>query len=316
VLAAALWGLSTGGSKYALAGFGPLTLLVVELLAASAVLWVMLMLRGYRPPASWPLAATLGLLEPAAAYLGDTIGLARTSASNAALIFGMESAFVVVLAGLILGERIHRSLGLAVGAALLGLLVLEGTASLHAPGSGDLLVLSGTLSAAGYTVLARANADTLSSGDCLALTAHQFAFALLAIVPIAGIAWASGAEPVPARVAPGIWTAAVLVGIGGYGVSFVLYNYAITAIEAGPAAILINLIPAFGLVGAVCWLGESLSPQQLTGAALISCSVLVFSWQEFVLMPRPATETVAATISGWQLAQASSSPVPRSSPAG
>jgi hypothetical protein len=48
----------------------------------------------------------------------------------------------------------------------------------------------------------------------------------------------------------------------------------------------------------------------------ISCSVLVFSWQEFVLIPQPATDTVAATISGWQLAQASSSLVRRSSPAG
>ncbi len=64
-----LWGGAVSGTKYALRGFGPGTLLSVELLAATVVLWAALLMRGYRPPGSWWLPALLGLLEPALAYL-------------------------------------------------------------------------------------------------------------------------------------------------------------------------------------------------------------------------------------------------------
>lgn len=52
----------------------------------------------------WPLAALLlavvllGLLELALAYLGETFGLSMTSATDGAIISGLESALVVILA--------------------------------------------------------------------------------------------------------------------------------------------------------------------------------------------------------------------------
>jgi drug/metabolite transporter (DMT)-like permease len=130
VLAALLWGLATTGTKYALAGFAPVTLLTVELVAATAALWIALLVRGYRPPASWRRVAVLGLLEPAAAYLAETVGLDRTSASNGAVLLGFESVFVVVLAVLFLRERISPAVWAAVALALVGLVALEGGSSL------------------------------------------------------------------------------------------------------------------------------------------------------------------------------------------
>ena len=41
------------------------------------------------------------------------------------------------------------------------------------------------------------------------------------------------------------------MGIGGFALSFLLYNKAITQVDAGTAAVVINLIPAFGLISAV-----------------------------------------------------------------
>ena len=86
------------GTKFAIGGFGPLTLIAVELVAATAALWLVMAARGYRRPQSWRTVVVLGLLEPAAAYVGDTLGLAHTSASNGAVLTGLESTFVVVLA--------------------------------------------------------------------------------------------------------------------------------------------------------------------------------------------------------------------------
>jgi O-acetylserine/cysteine efflux transporter len=277
VLAAGLWGVATSGTKFALSGFGPLTLLAVELGAATTALWITLLIRGYRPPSSWRVACLLGLLEPALAYLGDTIGLDRTSASNASLIFGLESTFVVLLAAVLLHERITPALAGSVLAGLLGLVALEGINALTAPHLGDVLVLCGAVSAACYTILARHAED---ENDTLALTAHQFAFASLIIVPTASLSWISGSEPMPAHVAARFWIAAVLVGIAGYAVSFILYNWAITVIEAGAAGVIINLIPAFALASAVLWLGESLTRGRMIGALLIASSVAIFSWTQ------------------------------------
>src|ERR1700735_4574750 len=124
VVAAGLWGVAVSGTKYALGGFDPVTLLSIELLAGAVVLWAALLVRGYRPPGSWWLPALLGLLEPALAYLGDTFGLSLTSAVHGAVINGLESGLVVVLAAVLLRETITRPAILAVVSALAGLAVL------------------------------------------------------------------------------------------------------------------------------------------------------------------------------------------------
>ena len=54
LLASVLWGGAITGTKYALRAFDPVTLLSVELAAASVALWAVLLIRGYRPPPSWP----------------------------------------------------------------------------------------------------------------------------------------------------------------------------------------------------------------------------------------------------------------------
>lgn len=272
VVAAALWGGAMTATKYAVGVFGPVTLLTAAVGAATVVLWIAVAARrrccGTVP--SWRLAAVLGLLEPALAYLGQTAGLARTSASNAAVIVGLESCFVVLLAAVFLREHTGRSAWVAVGAGIAGLFVLEGTGWLSGPGSGDLLVTAGTACAAGYVIVARRMDEAT---DPMLLTARQFTVASLALVPLVTWAWASGAESPPTEIAPRYWIAAALVGVAGYALSFLLYNHAIVTIEAVPAAIVINLIPAFGLLTAVLFLGERLAAHQLLGVALLSASV-------------------------------------------
>lgn len=297
VVAAALWGLATTGTKYALGGFGPVTLLTVELVAASVALWLVLLVRGYRPPRSWRRVAILGLLEPAVAYLAQTVGLDHTSAANGAVLVGLESAFVVVLALVFLRERLTGSVCTAVVLALVGLMVLEGGSWVSGPGVGDLLVLGGALSAAGYTIVARRVGP---DEDSLALTAHQFAIATLAVIPVALATWAGGDEPIPTNVPAHVWLVAMLVGVAGFGVSFLLYNFAIATVPAGPAAVIINLIPAFGFLGAIGLLNEAITPTRTAGATLVTGSVLLFAWTERraaqvavrIWSDRPTTEGV------------------------
>src|SRR5690349_19357805 len=104
VVAACGWGLSFTASEYALRGFAPMPLLLVQLAAAAAVLWTVLLIRGYRRPPRGVLI--LGVFEPGLAYAALNLGLAGTTAANAALLGGgLETVFVVILAMFFLKER-------------------------------------------------------------------------------------------------------------------------------------------------------------------------------------------------------------------
>ena len=277
-LAAGLFGISATGTKWALRGFGPVTVLTVELVAATAVLWVLLLRRGYRRPVSWPRVLLLGALEPGLAYLLFSFGLTHTSASNEALLSGLESGFVVLLASIFLSERAGWSVIAAITIAAAGMVVLEGSTRFAGPGLGDLLVAGGALSAASYTVIARRLSP---DDDSLTVTTHQFTAALAIILPLAMFRFATGAESVPSDVPAPYWLVAALVGILGFGASFVLYNAAIVHIAAGAAGVIINLAPAFGLASAVLVLGERLTAERAIGAGLIAMSVAVFVAVEY-----------------------------------
>ena len=152
-------------------------------------------LRGHRPAPPWRRALLLGLFEPALAYAGDLLGLARTSAANGALLSGLESVFIVLLAAVFLRERITGRIAVALALALIGVIALEGTGSFAGAGLGDLLVLAGVLSAAAYTIVARGMGD---DSDPLTVTACQFTAATILVLPAVGFVWARTSNRRPA----------------------------------------------------------------------------------------------------------------------
>jgi len=273
VLASALWGGAVAGTKYALRAFDPVTLLSVELVAATAALWAVLLIRGYRPPPSWAIAVLLGLLEPALAYLGDTFGLSLTSAADGAIISGLESALVVILAAVVLGEAISRAAAVAIALGLGGLVVLT-TGSGRGTAVGDLCVAGGVLSASLYSVVAKRFAD---DRDALSLTTWQFTAATAVALAVATTRWVASPGRLPVSVAPQYWLAASAVGVAGFGLSFLIYNKVISAVDVGWAAIVLNLIPAFGLLSSVIFLGEDPTRTGTIGACLIGGSVIYFT---------------------------------------
>jgi O-acetylserine/cysteine efflux transporter len=291
VVAAMSWGIATTGTKYALGSFGPFALLALELLLAAVVLWLVVVVRGFRRPSSLRRVALMGLCEPALAYLSETIGLTRTTATNGAMIQGLECVFVVLLAAVILREPISRAVGVAIGLAMVGLVVLEGGGGLAGPGVGDGLVLFGALSAAAYTIIAR---GLDPADDPMSVTAVQFAVAGLVSLPLAGGALLRGTETLPHQLDSRSLVVAAFVGIVGYAGSFVLYNHAITMVRAAPAAVVINLIPAVGFISAVVLLGEPLTGWALGGAALICASVGIFTLLEAKPLDAKPPEAVSA----------------------
>jgi drug/metabolite transporter (DMT)-like permease len=273
VTAALFWGSAGTFIKFALDSWQPMTLLTVQLLGANLVLWPLLLIRGYRRPRQLGRLALIGVLEPGLCYALITIGLQHTTAANAAVISGLESCLVVVLAAMFLRERLAARGVLGLLLAVVGVLVLGGAAPDSSLNIGDILTFGGILAAAVYVLIARGIADSV---DPLTMTAHQFGFGLAVILPFGiGEAAVQGAGVYTGHTV-GDWLVALAIGVIGFAGSFLLYNYALAHVRASRAGIVLNLMPVFGLVSAIVILGERPGLAQVCGAALVVASIFVF----------------------------------------
>lgn len=281
VLSAACWGSATVMSKGLLAVLPPLTLLVVQLLASIAFLWIAVLCLRLRVRLDRPArrASLSGLLEPGLSYCVGIAGLALTTASNASLIGTTEPLFILLLAWLLLRERIGGGVvGLALLASLgLGLVVLPDIRNGGGEGSslGDALVVLGTLFAALYVIATRKLVMTL---DPLPLSALQQSVGLLWTLGVLALALALGAVNLGLRDIPlEVLLFAAFSGIVQYALAFWFYLFALRRLPASVAAFYLTLIPVFGVGAAYLFLGETLTGLQWLGAALIVVSVTLIS---------------------------------------
>lgn len=278
LLVAALgWGLATTGTKYALDGFDPMSMLTVKLAAAAGTLWVIMLARG-----GWSAggqftttlrrSALLGVLEPGLAYGGLTVALAYTSAANAAVISVAESCFVILLAWPVLRERPRARALVGVIIAAVGVVALSRFDIAAGFTVGDALVLAASAAAAGYVVLA---ARVVRAEDPVLVTTIQFSFAALLTIMVTSVLWATGAARVPTGVPVRYWIVAVIIGGLGYAGSFVLYNHALRIVSASTAGVVLNLVPVIGVLSAGVLLGEALTVWHLIGTLLVTAGVFL-----------------------------------------
>ena len=274
ILAAASWGIGVVISKRAVAEIPPLTLLPIQLAASLLLLAVLMPLRGVplRDRSAAPILGRLGLLNPGLAYALSLLGLVHITASLSVMLWALEPLLIVVLAAVVLGERIAPSLVFLslVAVAGMGLVIYEpnGAGSLL----GVALTLAGVACCAVYTVIAR---RWLGTADATApVVATQQAYAIgLALALVAGL-WVLGGAVWPDGVTPAGWLSAAGSGVLYYGVAYWLYLSALRVVPASFASSSFYLIPVFGVTAGLLFLGERLDPSQWVGAAIVLVAVL------------------------------------------
>jgi len=277
ILAAASWGLGTVVSKRAVEEIPPLVLLVVQL--ASSLLVLALLLRWRRIPlvdrSMPPTLARLGVLNPGIAYALSLLGLAQITASLSVLLWTAEPILIVLLAALVLCERVGpRFLALsAIGAV--GMALVVGARGATGSMAGIALTLAAVLSCAVYSVLTRRlmGEDRDTAQVVLAQQAHGFAF----VVPLTLVALATGAFSLPTTISIGIWASAVGSGVLYYAAAYWFYLSALARMQASTAAASFYLIPVFGVAGGILVLGESLAPLQWAGAGIVLLAVVAIA---------------------------------------
>ena len=268
VAATACWGCGTVLSKQVLdRGVAPLTLLAIELASSSLLLWLSTLVLGLRLAWSATLGrlAALGILNPGLAYALGLLGLVTVSASMSVLLWATEPILIMMLAVLLLRERVAAATIVAVGAALVGVLLV-----LYRPGaSGDAIGIALTVGAvtacAFYTVLTR---RLLLDDSSLTVVLVQQVAALAFALVLAGIAWAIGAADLGLPADSATWALAAVSGMVYYGLAFWFLVGGLRGVPASIAGSYFPLIPVFGLAAGYL-VGDRLADRQWFGATLV-----------------------------------------------
>src|SRR3954468_14804609 len=265
-LAALSWGLASALSKVAVEQLTSLDLFGVEVATGAVCLGAAALARGARPRLPGIELLVLGLLNPGLAFLLFDLGIARTTATHAALLLSTDTLFTAALAWALLHERLDRRLALALafgvaGSALVSLAGGGGMTSLV----GDLLVVAASLSAAAYGVLAKRASERY---DPVALTAAQMLVAGGLAAPLTAAAVA-GHHSHLGHVGAGYLLAGCAVGLLGSVIPFVLYLAAIDRVTVTRAGLVLTLVPLFGALASIALLGAALAAPPAAGGALV-----------------------------------------------
>jgi drug/metabolite transporter (DMT)-like permease len=270
VLAMVSWGVSVTVSDAALAVLTPADVLFAEIASGTlAVGLVVLLTKRQMSAAPWRSAAILGAFEPAGAYLLANLGLARTTAAAGSLLLSLESVFAVLLAWLILRERLRRTEWTALGLGLLGAALVAalggGEAGSSSSMAGNVFVTLAALVAAGYFLASRRHCV---GADPLVLVFKQGLAALAMVLPYTAWSWATEGSSFGSASA-GTWGLALLAGLAGFAIPFTLWSRAASDVRPAVAAIGLNLIPVIGVASAAAFGRGTPTAAQLLGGLLI-----------------------------------------------
>jgi len=250
-----------------------------------------LLLHRHALRASWKRFLLLGALGQGICGAIVYMGLERTSATNAGLIYATSPVMILMIAALWLGEKVTPRQTAGILVAMAGVLVIltrgDPQALLtFAFNAGDLLVLAGAIAWAVYTVLLRQSRTPLPVVTVFA------ANALAGVIVLAPFyAWetlALRAVPVTAEAAIRIAGVALFASV----LAFITYQKTIASMGPARAGTALYVMPLWAAVAAWALLGEALQPFHLAGVVLVLPGVALAT-----LPPRRPPQKDAAPVS-------------------
>ena len=262
------FGMSFVATKYALRGFAPLFIALLRFALAGAILWVLLRLRREREPVTrrdLGRLALMGFVSLTVYFSFENTGIARTSASQAAILIATIPIFVAVLNVFTLREPMAARQWTGVVLSFAGIVALVSFGGQNSGGSvgGDLLVLAASLSAAVYSIMAR---SLLLERSALSVTAYQNLFGAAFMLPLALVeAAVVGVRRPTADAVGGVLFLTVMCSV----IAYLLLNYAFRFIEASRLSVFINLTPLVGVGFAFLVLGERFTGAQAAAAVVV-----------------------------------------------
>jgi drug/metabolite transporter (DMT)-like permease len=284
-----IWGATFVGSKVALRHLAPSELAFLrQAFGLPPLIWLAWRARQLLLPVRYllPLAAT-GMVG---FFLFANLGLERASASVGGLVQGLAPVLIAVLAVTFLRERLTARVLAGIVLALAGVALLA-WGTLHLGSSlGLVFLFLSVTSWSAYTVIGRRLGDRITAVEATVLP-----------VCLSIVVFSFGPLFEPWHVAPaGTFALAAVLGFFGSGVSYALWSYGIARVPAARAGVYSNLVPVVAVVLAWAALGESLSPRQLAGGAVVLVGAVLASEESGVIVARLRRRPVTSSAGSYE----------------
>jgi drug/metabolite transporter (DMT)-like permease len=220
----------------------------------------------------WAVLALLAVLGVTNFNTFVYLGLQTTTATNAVLLVSITPVIIVALSFLLLGRRVTMSQAAGIALSLAGVLAILGRgdprllASLGI-GAGDLWVLAAVGSWALYSVCLRWRPGGL---DPLVFLTATIALGVLPLLPLYLLELSAGRR----FVLNGVTLAAIgYVALFASVLAYVFWNRAVAELGANRTGQFLHLMPAFGALLSMLFLGERMQTFHLVGIALIAAGI-------------------------------------------
>jgi drug/metabolite transporter (DMT)-like permease len=276
LLLALIWGYNWVVMKIALRYVQPFTFSALRALLGAASLFLVMLVfrRPLRPRAVGP-TALLGLLQTTGFVGLLTWALQDGGAGKTAVLTYTMPFWLLLMAWMVLGEKLKGFQWVAAAVALGGLLLVLTPWHMRGALSEFLAIGGGFFWAAGsvYAVVLRKKHEV----DLLSLTAWQMLFGSLLLLVIAAATWTG----------PPVWSGTFIAAlvfnvILGNAVAWVLWLYILHSFRAGTAGLAMLLTPVIGLSSAWIQLGERPGLVEGMGMLAIIAALLLTGVWEFV----------------------------------
>ena len=279
---AAVWGLTFPIVQDAVAVVPVMTFLAWRFLMAAAAVTVF----AIRPLRSLSAAGLLyGAILGAfltAGYVFQTLGLERTSSSNAGFITGLFVVLTPIFGAIVFRHKAGATAWIAAAVSALGLLLLSGAGSGGASAVGDALVFLCACSFAFHILFS----DRAVKG-------HEVTALLVVQLTVCGVfslivAVATGGMEVPND--ESVWVALAITALVASAIGFFIQLYAQRHASPARTALILASEPAFAGLFAYLIKGETLSAINWLGALLILGSIVAVELVPYLRPPRPLPE--------------------------
>lgn len=278
---ASIWGLTFVMVKDAIEELPTMAFLAYRFIPASLIVAVVFRKRlAALSRDGWRAGAVMGVFLTGG-YVFQTLGMEKTTASNAGFITGLFVVLTPVLAAIVLRERLPRTVWAAAGVAAIGLWLLSGAGTdFNTRGDGLVLICSFSLAA---HILATSSA--VKRHDVGALLAIQ-----LGVVGLVCLVIGAMAGDLEAPEGSTVWSALIVTSLIASALGFFVQTFAQQHAPPARTALILAAEPAFaGLFG---WLlnDERLSAAGWLGAALIMTAIVAVEIIPRFRPPRPLPE--------------------------
>lgn len=273
VALAAMWGASYLFMRYAVPHMGPVLLIEMRVAIAGTALLAFLKLTGgtvgWRE--HWRAYLFVGAIGLALPFVLIAQGLTRIDASTAAILNALSPLFASIVAAIWIRDPLTPAKLAGIALCLIGTAVLVGWTpspmSRAELGAAALCVAATMLY--GYTIVF--TKVKLKGASPLGTSAGTLLMAALVMAPFTPVDRDFAAIPAMA------WLAMLGLALVSTTVAFIFYYRLIADVGPVKAITVTLLVPIFGMIWGVVFLGEAVTPGRLAGCAIIlgGCSLIL-----------------------------------------